>query len=187
MGNAMPPVLPGERWLPIIGWEGLYEVSDLGRVRSLPRMGGNNRSYGGKLRTLTKWKGYPFLVLTRAGGYRIRVEVHRLVLAAFVGPCPPGMEGCHNNGDEGDARLSNLRWDTHQSNMADTVEHGTHWYGERHGNSKLTYAAVAEIRERYAAGVAGRGPRITHGALAAEYGISPSSITMIINRKAWAA
>jgi hypothetical protein len=53
-------------------------------------------------------------------------KVHRLVLETFVGPCPDGMECCHNNGDPADNRLENLRWDTLSSNAYDRVEHGVH-------------------------------------------------------------
>jgi hypothetical protein len=52
--------------------------------------------------------------------------IYRLALEAFIGPCPPGMEGCHNNGDAADDRLENLRWDTKSSNARDSVWHGTH-------------------------------------------------------------
>ncbi len=51
---------------------------------------------------------------------------HRAVLLAFVGPCPEGMEACHNNGDPLDNRVENLRWDTRSNNTLDKVAHGTH-------------------------------------------------------------
>jgi hypothetical protein len=70
----------------------------------------------------------------------------------FRGPCPPGMEACHNNGDPTDNRLCNLRWDTHANNEADKIRHGTYFIrarlkGERNGNSKLTEEEVRLIRE----------------------------------------
>lgn len=61
----------------------------------------------------------------RIAGKPIPLLVHRLVLEAFVGPCPEGMEGCHNNGNGLDNRLENLRWDTHQANMDDRRTHAT--------------------------------------------------------------
>lgn len=67
---------------------------------------------------------HPTIQLHR-GGRKYSYLVHRLTLEAFVGPCPQGMEGCHNNGDPWDGRVSNLRWDTHASNMHDKLLHGT--------------------------------------------------------------
>ena len=57
--------------------------------------------------------------------------IHRLVLEAFVGPCPEGMETCHNNGVRTDNRLENLRWDTSSANNDDIVKHGRHWLASR--------------------------------------------------------
>lgn len=112
-----------ERWVPIPGHEG-YEVSDLGHLRSLDRVihcrnGKRLRRRGQPLR---RWqeRGY---WMVRLGSGR-QWAVHRLVLTAFVGPCPDGMEGCHNDGDPSNARLSNLRWDTPRENAQDVIRHG---------------------------------------------------------------
>jgi hypothetical protein len=174
---------PGtETWLPVAGWEGLYEVSDLGRVRSLKRKGGNNRWYGGKVLIPYPNKGYPAVPLCRGGG-RTMTQVHRLVLEAFRGPRPPGTMACHNNGDRGDPRLSNLRWDTCRANMADQYIHGTRVLGEHHPQARLTDQEVAEIRARYADGLSGTGPRVTHQQLADHYGVCRSRVTTIIGWK----
>lgn len=70
----------------------------------------------------------PYLVVRLSkNGWGENGLVHRLVLEAFVGPCPEGQEGCHNNGDVLNCRLTNLRWDTKSSNNLDRVKHGTHW------------------------------------------------------------
>src|SRR5690242_11046966 len=110
-----------ERWAPVPGHPG-YEVSDRGRARSLDRVRVNIRGVrcryrGQPLRTWPARKGY---LMVRLGAGRA-YAVHRLVLSAFVGPCPDGMEGCHNDGDTANARLTNLRWDTHAENQADIV------------------------------------------------------------------
>jgi hypothetical protein len=116
------------------------------------------------------------------GSNRTMTQVHRLVLEAFRGPCPPGMEACHGNGDRGDPRLSNLRWDTHRANMADQCAHGTRMLGERHPLARLTDQEVAEIRARYAEGLSGNRPRVTHQELADRYG--RPHVTVIIGGKA---
>ena len=104
-----------DRWLPIPGWEGLYDVSSLGRVR-------------GRRGIKVDWAdkdGYRRVSLYR-GRSRSNRSIHALVLEAFVGPRPPGQEACHNNGDRADNRLDNLRWDTPSANQLDSVDHGTH-------------------------------------------------------------
>lgn len=118
----------GERWLPIPGWEGEYEVSDMGRVRSVerivPRRSVPQTIHARILKTSTASHGYPRVNLCRDGTY-IQRTVHSLVLEAFVGPKPPGMECLHYNGVRTDARLANLRWGTSKENTADMIRHGT--------------------------------------------------------------
>ena len=128
--------MPGEEWRPVIGHEDDYVVSNLGRVKSLDRRFHTMRSgwpmtYHVTSRILRGgWEtsGHVNVGLTIQGdGHTTRVHrrVHRLVLSAFVGPCPNGMEGCHDNGIPSDNRLENLRWDTPIANAADRVLHGT--------------------------------------------------------------
>lgn len=116
-----------ERWLPVVDWEGLYEVSDLGRVRSLSRRGGNNRLYGGKILKPTpiNKSGHLSVTLCR-NDVDTKALVHRLVLAAFVGPCPEGQEGRHLDGDPSDNRLIRLAYGTRQQNMLDIRDYGIH-------------------------------------------------------------
>ncbi len=93
------------------------------------RIGDDGIVYGinGRARKLTRTKkGYMTVGLCLEGdGRQTQFRVHRLVLETFVGLCPDGMEACHRNGDPGDNKLSNLRWDTHENNMLDAVRHGT--------------------------------------------------------------
>ena len=164
-----------ERWLPVVGYEGLYEVSDLGRVRSFHRHGRGKR---GGLRHLPSTRhGYLNVGLSRDGKGTTRL-VHHLVLEAFVGPCPPGMEACHGPGGTGDASLANLCWGTKAKNMADKVRDGTLLYGNRHPLAKLTEAQVTEMRERYAAGE-------TQPVLAREFGVVAPVVSMIVRGKSW--
>lgn len=118
-----------ERWAPVRGWEGRYEVSDQGNVRSLDHTVRNRyASYvrkGGPLKNHAK-DGHGGHHQVRIGGRSGRWRtVHQLVLEAFVGPIPPGMEVRHLNGDPTDNRLENLAYGTHSENMRDRLAHGT--------------------------------------------------------------
>ncbi len=116
-----------EQWKPVVGYEGLYEVSDQGRVRSVDRdilcKDGRIRSIPGRMKKLTVSRdGH-----SRTGlGKSDTALVHRLVAAAFLGPCPDGMEVCHWNDCPSDNRLSNLRYGTRGSNLRDAVRNGKH-------------------------------------------------------------
>lgn len=117
-----------ERWLPVVGWEGFYEVSDLGRIRTVPRRvpckGGKTRQINARIRRQgTLQAGYKIIVLHGDGRSTTRT-VHPIVLEAFIGPRPPGMECCHNDGDPANNTLSNLRWDTKKANEFDAVRVG---------------------------------------------------------------
>jgi len=92
--------------------------------------------------------GYLFVVLRRDGRSRPRM-IHRLVLETYVGPCPDGMECCHNNGDRDDNRLENLRWDTRKANRADSQKHGTWPQGPGHTNCKLTEQQIRQMIYTY--------------------------------------
>lgn len=117
-----------EVWKSIPGYEGIYEVSDLGRVRSLDRIVehlGGERRVEGRIRKLTaNSDGYLGVNLCKDGSTR-RKRVHRIVLEAFVGPPEDGQECCHNNGDPADNRLENLRWGTAVENAKDKRKHGS--------------------------------------------------------------
>lgn len=118
-----------ETWRPVVGYEGRYEVSDQGRVRSLDRVihymrNGDPRTqrWPGRLLSPSRNnRGYPQVSL----GYNRTHLVHWLVAAAFIGPRPDGLVVCHNNGDQTDNRPENLRYDTLSGNMQDSVRHGT--------------------------------------------------------------
>lgn len=115
---------PSEEWKPVVGLEGLYEVSDLGRVRSLPRRvpsGTGMRDVPPKILVtpISKTTGYPQITLM----HRTR-HVHSLVMEAFVGPRPEGAEVCHNDGIRANSVLTNLRYDSISENRIDTIRHG---------------------------------------------------------------
>ena len=113
-----------ENWLPIPGYEGSYEVSDLGRVRSLDRITDRGRNWRGRFMTPSVMPtGYLTVTLWRDGKQRTHL-VHRLVLTTFVGPSESEVR--HLHGDPSDNRLSELAWGTHSENQFDQVLHGTH-------------------------------------------------------------
>lgn len=108
-----------ETWLPVIGYESYYEVSDLGRVRSLRRGIIMKPSY-------SNTGGYPLLILSGSDGHPRGRYVHRLVLEAFAGLAPEGTECRHLDGDPRNCALGNLAWGTSNQNKHDQVRHGTH-------------------------------------------------------------
>jgi hypothetical protein len=127
-----------ERWLPVVGWEGIYEVSDQGRVRSLDRLvagrHGSPKSHKGRLLvgSIGPTTGYRTCTLVDASTRRKHYAlIHRLVLEAFIGSCPPGLECCHNDGDRSNAALDNLRWDTRSSNTLDAVAQRTNYQARK--------------------------------------------------------
>lgn len=114
-----------ENWRPVPGYEGLYEASDHGRVRSLDRIDSRgNRALGRVLLPDVRPSGHLRVSLCRNGRVK-RMWVHRLVLSIFVGPCPDGLEGCHDDGDPANNAVDNLRWDTKSANARDRQRHGT--------------------------------------------------------------
>jgi hypothetical protein len=170
--------LSGERWMPLVGHEWGYEVSDLGRVRSIDRRDRLGRLYRGRiLKPCPTVSGY-LEVFPCLNGVSKPVLIHRAVLEAFVGQCPEGMEGCHENGNNADNRLANLRWDTRSNNHADKVKHGTDARGEKNSQSKLTADEVIKIRKMRDAG-------LTLRAIGGKYGVSEGHVCSIAGGKLW--
>lgn len=173
-----------ERWLPVPRYEGLYEVSDLGQVRSLDRY--IRGKYGSRfLRGRVLHPGSPrnarrTVSLCRDGERETRL-VGNLVLEAFVSPRPVGQVIRHGRAGGGalNDSLDNLEWGTPEENMgADCLRDGTDRRGEKCGMAKLTAAIVTEMRIRYLAGE-------TVTSLAAEFGVSESTASNAITGKRW--
>lgn len=124
-----------EEWRAVVGYEGAYEVSNLGRVRSCTRtvrhpMKGRVVVLGRLMSPTVGKNGYWKVGLSREGKRRT-MNVHVLVLTAFVGPRPPGMEACHGPSGCLDNSVENLRWDTPSENRYDSVRDGTHPFAAR--------------------------------------------------------
>ena len=128
MDDKQPTI---ERWKPVNGYVGIYEVSSHGRVRSVDRTinysNGQIRSYKGKvLSTPLSKRGYPHVDLWNRGKNQVRY-VHSLVAETFIGSRPEGMEVCHNDGSKTNNHVDNLRYGTSSDNELDKLRHGTHY------------------------------------------------------------
>lgn len=158
-----------ERWRSVVGYEGLYEVSDLGRVRSKYR--------GGRILVPQLTGRYLSVKLCRDGKVTTR-RVHRLVAEAFLGPLPPGQHTRHGPGGRLDNRLVNLSYGTPLQNSHDQERDGTRRRGDAKQEAKLTAEIVTVCRVRFAAGETGR-------ALAAEYEVSVPTMQKAITGRTW--
>jgi len=162
-----------ERWLPVAGFVGHYEVSDMGRVRSL--------KYGKKkvLKPINNGFGYLYVYMVTPKKVR-RVAIHRLVLETFVGPCPPGMECCHYpDADTKNCKLSNLSWGTAKQNWKHRDEIGHHYRGEKTVLAKLTEKQVREIYALRASG-------LSCNEIAKTYGVVRRTVGHICEGHSWA-
>lgn len=117
---------PDEQWRPVAGFEGLYEVSNLGRVKTLRRYGVPERIHKGHRNTHRAHDGHIDICL-RKDGRNFSTQAHRLVMLAFVGPRPDRADIRHLNGDPTDNRLVNLAYGSRSENLRDQVRHGVHF------------------------------------------------------------
>jgi len=157
-----------EKWRDVVGFEGLYKVSNFGRIQTVKT---------GKIKeqTISKSDNRPYLSLWKNNKIKV-CRPHKLVMEAFVSLRPEGLECCHNDGNPQNNHWSNLRWDTPKNNHADKVKHGTTNRGEQCGTAKLTLEQVRAIRQDT------RLQRI----IAAEYGVKDNTISRIKSFKRWA-
>lgn len=167
-----------EQWRPIVGFEGRYEVSDQGRVRSLDIMTRDGRRVRGKLRVPSTDRIGRKAITLKINGNQFPFRVHTLVLTAFVGHRPAGKECAHDNGNASDNRLSNLAWKTHVENNADKVRHGTQWHGETAPGAKLSSADIPRVFDLRVCG-------LSHRKIGAYLDIAESTIRGILNGKRW--
>lgn len=172
--------MSNENWKPVVGFETLFEVSDMGRVRSLPSLDSIGRVKHGKVMTNARVSGRYVRIRFRHLGVFNERCVHHLVLEAFVGPRPsPEIHGCHNDGDCLNNVLTNLRWDTASANQLDKIRHGTMARGERNGWASLTDEQAAAAKRLLLDGV---GPT----EVAKRFGISRKHAQRIKSGEAWA-
>jgi len=171
-----------EIWKDVRGYEGVYQVSNLGNVK---RIGAIPGAVVGRLLKPFLRGGYPFVVLSR-NNVQKNLLIHRLVCEAFNGP-PPSQkhEVNHKNGNRIDSRASNLEWVTRSENhkhayrVLDRKPPKSTGKGESHNTSKLTAKQVRRIRRLYAAG------KYNQSELARQYGLHTTTIWAIVHRKSW--
>lgn len=174
-----------EEWRPVVGYEGLYSVSDAGRVRS-HRNHIFLKPYIGK-------KGYAHVTPSRANR-RVKTAIHTLVANAFIGLRPIGQEVNHKNGRKADNRLDNLEYVSQPENVRHAYRTGlaatgdSHYSrtkpeqlarGERSAKSDLTEDRVREIRHVYA------NTKISYVKLAVQFGITAAAVGYIVRRESW--
>jgi len=164
---------------PVLGFPG-YCVGDDGSVWSCLVTGPDRKKVEG-----TTWRklkpaisqGYLRVFLYR-GGTKYPMLVQRLVLEAFVGPCPPGKECAHDKNDRSDCRLVNIAWKTRQENADDRVRDGNSGKGQKNPNADLSEAQAREIVARIAAGE-------TKAAVARDFKISDVHAGRIAKGESW--
>lgn len=161
-----------EHWRPVVGFEGVYEVSDLGAIRR----NGQDR----KLKFEPYSGGY-YCMPFRRNGKRFRQSVHSVVARAFIGERPRGALINHKTGIKTDNRASELEYVTNAENSRHAWKNGlvNPARGEKSGSSKLKESEVIEIRAIYKTG------RCSITAIANSYMVGHSSIRAILERRTW--
>jgi hypothetical protein len=169
-----------ETWKAVPGYEGSYEVSDQGNVRSLDRTDSRGR----------KWKGIPrkpyetdnkYMGVFLSNGHSTHYLVHRLVAAAFLGPRPEGLEVNHKDGNKHNNRPENLEYVTPSENKKHAFDNGISIpkRGEENARSILTEKQVREIKHLLAEG------ELTLCKIGARYGVSRYTIYNISAGRRW--
>lgn len=157
-----------------------YRVGDDGSVWSKWRSGTKDLMHPWKRMKLTKGvRGYRVVSLHKNKKNNVRY-VHRLVLEAFVGRCPDGMECRHfPDRDPTNNRLANLSWGSPAENANDKIVHGTAEFGIKNHMAKLSESDIVAIRKKYATG------KWYQRELAEKYSVSPSAISLICLGENW--
>lgn len=167
-------------WKNVVGYEGLYKVSNQGRVKSIERLivdsAGHQYTLPGGIRALSKnRRGYYKVSLYRHNIERTR-EVHKLVIEAFKGPCPEGCEVRHKDGCRTNNKPSNLAYGTPEQNQADRKRHGTYTCNDLHPTTKLSNIQFNNLRKQYLNG------GMTMAALAKEWGVGPTTVWRAVHK-----
>lgn len=170
-----------KEWRPVVGFEGLYEVSSFGTVRRVADSGSNWAKHEHWIKKPEVSKGYLRITLCKDNGNGKHKHVHNIVAEAFIGPCPPGWQVNHQDGKKFNNRADNLEYVTRSENRLHAfrigLQHGMK--GSASPVSKLTDDQVRTIRARYAS------EKITQTELGREFGVTGSLVCMIVSGKRW--
>lgn len=148
-----------------------YQVSNYGRLKSFRR-----KPHGQLMKTSPHAnRKYESVGIKDSNNIQRSIQVHRLVMMAFIGPPPTGQQVCHNDGNGRNNCLANLRYDTCKSNHHDRIKHGTSPRGENHGASKLTDREVISIAKS----------KDTVEELAKQFGIVAGTVSKIKRGARW--
>lgn len=165
-----------EKWAPAPGYEGLYEVSTLGKVRNIAQRRGTKP--GLLLRRRITSDGYSKVVL-RNCGLDVTLFLHRLVYQSFKGSIPEGMQIDHLDSDKSNNALQNLEVVTQTENIRRSFAKGRNVAsGSRQGRAAFTEDQVMNIKIRVRNGE-------KQNAIAKEFGVTPTAINCIIKGKTW--
>lgn len=167
-----------EKWLPVKGYESIYEVSNLGNVR---RCAGSAKSPSTRPRKLVPRGKYYQVLLSREGKVELH-WAHRLVAFAFLGHPPDGADRVnHKDGDGRNNAVSNLEWTDHQGNCKHAYDIGLRKasppLGEDNGFSKLTEESVRLIRSLHGS--------IPVTDIASKFNVTRSAVHRVISGKTW--
>lgn len=168
-----------ERWRLVKDYEGVYEVSDLGRVRRVAPSNGTQAGY--VLQPTVQPSGYLAVGLScRSLGRKYETRrVHCLVAEAFLGKRPRGAEVNHKNGRKGDNRACNLEYVSRKTNAEHAGKTGLLRRGSRHPHARLTERQVIEIVDRH------KREQLDSGQLARIYGVKQTCIRDLLAGKTW--
>ena len=164
-----------ERWKDIKGYEGLYQVSDAGRVKMISLKGKPTNTI---LKLQINHRGYQWTLLSKPGHKRKGFRIGRLVLTAFVGEPMPGEECNHLNADKLDDHLENLEWASPKENMRHAKEHGLILRGEEVALSVLKESDIPEIFRMKKKGK-------SHKEIGEIFDVHHKTIAVVLSRKTW--
>lgn len=169
-----------ELWAPVAEFDGLYEVSDCGRVRSTARQGPIRRVPSRLLKLCRSRCGGYYRAVLYVGARQFRRLVHRMVAQAFIPNAHELPQINHKDGDKLNNRADNLEWCTPQENAQHSYAMGlsVSAKGERHGQSKLTIEQIEEMRRLSGS--------MTQREIARRFGVTQPQVSKIITSKRWA-